>query len=542
VDRHRVALRLRGGAGRILLFGLPLAYFGLFFAYPVGSILGRGLWPGGDLDLSPVGDVFGRDDLRGVLWFTVWQAAVSTLLTLVLAMPAAYVIARYRFRGRTLARALMTVPFVLPSVLVASAFRALGFEESLLAVLLAHAFFNYAVVVRVVGGLWTHLDPRQEEAARVLGAGPLRAFMQVTLPALRPAIAAAASIVYLFSFTSIGVILILGGSRRATLETEIYRYSFNLLDLRTGAALSIVQLLAVIALLTVMWWFGRRHCAALSLASANEITRRPTTRADRTIVAVVLASTAIFLAVPLMVLVVRSFDTPDGLGLDFYRGLGDVHAGSVLFVSPLEAIRNSVLYALATVGIAVVVGGAAAFAIARSRLGAALDLALALPLGVSAVTVGFGFLISFDEGILDLRASWAIVPIAHALIAIPFVVFVVVPVLQSVDPRMRQAAAVLGASPRAVWREIDLPIASRGMLVAAGFAFAVSLGEFGATAFVSVARPDSPTLPVVIFRLLGTQGAENFGVAMAAGAILMILATAAVLAIERVRVGEVGTF
>jgi thiamine transport system permease protein len=524
------------------LFGLPLAYFGLFFAYPVISILGRGLWPGGDLDLSPVGDVFGRDDLRGVVWFTVWQAAASTVLTFVVAMPAAYVLARFRFRGRTLARALMTVPFVLPTVLVASAFRALGFEESLTAVLLAHAFFNYAVVVRVVGGLWSHLDPRQEEAARMLGAGRWRAFVQVTVPALRPAIAAAASIVYLFSFTSFGVILILGGSRRSTLETEIYRHSTQLLDLRTAAALSIVQLVAVVALLAAMWWFGRRHSTALSLAAADEITRRPVTRSDRAIVASVLASAGVFLAVPLMVLVVRSFDTPSGLGFDFYRDLGEVNAGSALFVAPLEAIRNSLLYALATVVIAVVVGGAAAFAIARSRIGAALDMALALPLGISAVTVGFGFLISFDEGALDLRTSWAIVPIAHALIAIPFVVFVVVPVLRSVDPRMRQAAAVLGASPRAVWREIDLPIAARGLLVAAGFAFAVSLGEFGATAFVSIARPDAPTLPVVIFRLLGTPGAENFGAAMAAGTILMLLATGAVLAIERIRVGEGGAF
>ncbi|MEX2032656.1 MAG: ABC transporter permease subunit, partial [Dehalococcoidia bacterium] len=235
---------------RAAIWALPLAFVGFFFVYPVVTILGRGLWPGGDLDLSPLGDVLGAADLRGVVWFTVWQAALSTLLTLVVALPAAYVVTCYRFRGRLVVRALMTVPFVLPTVVVASAFRALGFEQSISAILIAHVFFNYAVVVRAVGGLWAHLDTHQVDAARMLGATQLRAFGAVTLPALRPAILAAASIVFLFSFTSFGVILILGGPRRATLETEIFlRYSQ--LDLRTAAALAIVQLAAVVTLLVV---------------------------------------------------------------------------------------------------------------------------------------------------------------------------------------------------------------------------------------------------------------------------------------------------
>ena len=81
-----------------------------------------------------------------------------------------------------------------------------------------------------------------------------------------------------------------------------------------------------------------------------------------------------------------------------------------------------------------------------------------------------------------------LVPIAQALVAIPFVVRAVVPVLRAIDPRLREAAAMLGASPARVWREVDLPIVARAALVAAGFAFAISLGEFGATLFI--VRPD----------------------------------------------------
>jgi thiamine transport system permease protein len=542
VDRHGVALST-GRATRVTRFAsfaLPGAFLAVFFAYPVVTIIGRGLWPGGHLDVSPIGDVLGDSTYRGIVWFTVWQAAVSTVLTLVLGIPLAYVLARYRFAGRSMVRAFVTVPFVLPTVVVGSAFLALGVGPSLLAILLAHIFFNMAVVVRAVGGLWSHLDPRQEEAARMLGASRRRAFTSVTLPLLRPALAAAASIVFLFSFTSFGVILILGGPTRATLETEIFRQTSELLNVRTAAALSVVQLIAVVVLLMVVGRLQGRRAIALGLRPSAEVARTPRTTGDRAFLIGTLGLALAFLGAPLAVLVARSFDTVGGVGLGFYRALGTVHAKSVLFVPPTDAIRNSLLYAVAATAIATLVGGAAAFAVARSRRGRALDAALALPLGVSAVTLGFGFLIALDTSPLDLRTSWVIVPIAHALIAIPFVVRIAAPVLRSIDPRLRETAAVLGAPPRRVWREVDLPVVTRALLVGAGFAFAISLGEFGATAFI--ARPDRPTLPVLIFRLLGQPGSQNFGAAMAASTILMVLTATAVLAIERVRVGELGTF
>ena len=177
----------------------------------------------------------------------------------------------------------------------------------------------------------------------------------------------------------------------------------------------------------------------------------------------------------------------------------------------------------------------------RRHAGAASTRSLSLPLGVSAVTVGFGFLIALDHAPFDFRGSSWLIPIAQALVAIPFVVRIVTPVLRAIDPRLREAAATLGASPARVWREVDLPIVARAALVAAGFAFAISLGEFGATVFI--VRPDTPTLPVlVIYRLLGQPGPLNFGGAMAASVILMALTVVAILGIERFRVGAVGTF
>ncbi|CAL9293660.1 hypothetical protein SUDANB180_05386 [Streptomyces sp. enrichment culture] len=542
----------RGSATRLGLMALPVAFFALFFAWPVAAIVTRGLRTDGTWHLGRIADVVTRPDIRHVLWFTTWQALASTALTLLLALPAAYVFARLDFPGRHVLRAVVTVPFVLPTVVAGSAFLALVGRNGLLdelwgirldttvwAILLAHVFFNYAVVVRTVGGLWAQLDPRQEEAARMLGASPFTAWRRVTLPALGPAVAAAALMVFLFTFTSFGVVQILGGPTFSTIEVEIYRQTSELFDLSTAAVLTLVQFAAVGAILAVHAWTVRRRETALRLVDASVTARRPRGAGQWALLAAVLATVALLLVLPLGVLVRRSLDAP---GFGYYRALTDPDGGTFL-VAPVQAVWTSLQYAVAATAIAVVIGGLAAAALARrdaGRLVRGFDALLMLPLGVSAVTVGFGFLIALDEPPLNLRQSWILVPLAQALVGAPFVVRTMLPVLRAVDVRLREAAAVLGASPWRVWREVDLPLVRRALLVAAGFAFAVSLGEFGATVFI--ARPDNPTLPVAVARLLGRPGDLNYGQAMALSTILMVVCAVALLVLERLRTDRTGEF
>ncbi|WEH37661.1 iron ABC transporter permease [Streptomyces sp. AM 4-1-1] len=536
---------------------VPFAFFALFFAYPVVAIVGRGLKTGGVWQFGRFGEVLARPDILDVLWFTGWQALASTALTLLIALPGAYVFARLDFPGKQLLRAVVTVPFVLPTVVVGTAFLALLGRGGLLdemwgvrldttvwAILLAHVFFNYAVVVRTVGGLWSQLDPRQEEAARVLGAGRFAAWRRVTLPALAPAVAAAALMVFLFTFTSFGVVQILGGPAFSTLEVEIYRQTAQFLDLPTAAVLTLVQFAAVGAILAVHARTVRRRETALKLVDPAQTARRPRGAGQWTLFGGVLLTVVVLLLLPLGVLVERSLAVPGGgHGFDFYRALGSVDAaGGVFLVAPIEAIWNSLRYALVATVIALVVGGLAAAALTRraGRLVRGFDALLMLPLGVSAVTVGFGFLITLDKPPLDLRTSWVLVPLAQALVGVPFVVRTMLPVLRAVDGRLREAAAVLGASPLRAWREVDLPLVRRAVLVAAGFAFAVSLGEFGATVFI--ARPDNPTLPVAVARLLGRPGELNYGQAMALSTVLMLVCAVSLLLLERIRTDRSGEF
>jgi len=548
----RAAARRRGNAARLGLMAVPVAFFAVFFAYPVTAIVARGLKADGTWHLGRIGDVLAQSDVRQVLWFTTWQAVVSTALTLLVALPGAYVFARFEFPGKQVLRAVVTVPFVLPTVVVGTAFMALvgrgGFLDDLWgvrldttvwAILLAHVFFNYAVVVRTVGGLWSQLDPRQEEAARMLGASRFAAWRAVTLPALAPAVAAAALMVFLFTFTSFGVVQILGGPAFSTLEVEIYRQTSEIFDLSTAAVLTMIQFVAVGAILALHAWTVRRRETALRLVDASVTARRPRGAGQWTLLGGVVATVAVLLLLPLGVLVQRSFGTA---GLGYYRALAE-DDGGVFLAAPIEAVGNSLRYAVAATVIAVLIGGLAAVALTRrdaGRLVRGFDALLMLPLGVSAVTVGFGFLIALDEPPLDLRASWILVPLAQALVGVPFVVRTMLPVLRAVDARLREAAAVLGASPWRAWREVDLPMVRRALLVAAGFAFAVSLGEFGATVFI--ARPENPTLPVAVARLLGRPGDLNYGQAMALSTILMIVCAVALLVLERLRTDRTGEF
>ncbi len=547
VDRHRAPLTRR----RVVtagIFAIPTAFLAVFFLVPATTLVLTGLRDGGSWDLGEVGRVLGSSSTRRVAWFTLWQAAVSTVLTVVVALPAAWIIGRVQMRGRALFAAVLVVPFVLPTVVVGTAFLAVldrggplaGLRQSAAAVILAHVFFNYAVIARTVGAAWAAVDPSTEEAARTLGASRWTAFLTVVLPQLRSALAGAASIVFLFTFTSFGVVKILGGPRIATIEVEIHRVTTELLDLRVAAVLSLLQLAAVIAALALYRRAGVRHGSG-RLRSGQSTLHRPV-GVERIVVAMTVLSAGALLGAPIASLVWRSFDNASGPGLAYYRALDSVGRGSIAFVPPTEAIRNSLGFGFAAATTALVVGGLAAIGLHRlgGRARGLADSSLMLPLGTSAVTVGLGFLIALDDPPLDLRTSPILIPAAQAIIAVPFVVRTMLPAIDSVPSRLRDAASTLGASPWRVWTNVDLRLLRRPALVAYGFAFAISLGEFGATVFI--ARADAPTVPVAIFRALGQPGALNIGQAMALSTILLTMTTVVMLVVDRVGDARVGGF
>lgn len=535
--------RAHHGLGWWALAAVPLAFLTLFFLWPLLAILARGLVDGG-FDLAGLVDIATSERTADALVTTVLLATAGTAGSLVLGLPAAYALYRLRWRGQAAVRAIAAVPFVLPTIVVAAAFSALfgrsgllgglGLDQSPAVIVLALVFYNVIVVTRVVGGAWAALDPAQADAAGTLGADRAATFRHVTLPALAPAIGSAAAVVFLFCATSFGVVLVLGGTRVTTLETEIYLQVGQFLDLRAAAVLAILQMVLVAVALAASAWARRRRDRMLALRRVDGT--RPATRRDLAVIVPALTVLGLLLAAPLWALVERSLRTADGHGIDHYVALFSQPGRTVLPVPVAIAVVNSLVTATIAAVIATGLGLIVASLLTRrSKRSAVLDAVVMLPLGVSAVMVGLGMLLTLNRSVLgvDLRGSWWLVPMAQAVVALPLVVRTLVPSARAIPREMRAAAATLGASPAQVWRQVDWPLLRRPFGLALGFGFAIALGEFGATTFV--ARPDRPTLPTAIYRLLGRPGIENVGMAFAAAVVLAVMTAGIMMASERMR-------
>ena len=507
-----------------------------FYAWPVVALVRRAV------TADSVRTALHDRSLRDVLWFTTWQALLSTLLTLAVGLVPAWVLSRYEFLGRRWITALVTVPFVLPTVVVGAAFLALlprSLDQSVAAILIAHVFFNVAVVVRGVGGLWEQLPGDLVAAARTLGASPIRAMREITLPLLAPAIAASASVVFLFTFTSFGVVRILGGPARPTIEVEIWQRATRFGQIGVAAVVSIAQL---IVLGVAVLWFARiqaRRRQAFGLRPLAE-RRRPRGVRQRSVVASTCAAIVVAICVPLGALVERSMRAGDGHSLTAWRAVfGDEQPTSrrptsVSTLDPLGSLFTSLRFMVIATIISVVLGGCVSLAIAAlGRSGRVLDTGVMLPLGTSAVTIGFGLVVAFSRSPIDWRAAPLMIPLGHALVATPFVVRVLLPTLRSIDPRQRDAAATLGAAPTRAWREIDLRVIRSPLLTGAGFAAAISLGEFGATTFLT--RQGRATLPIAIEQLLGRPGTLLHAQGYVLATVLAVLTFAVISVVEVAR-------
>jgi thiamine transport system permease protein len=549
-----------------------MLFLGIFFFYPLIRILWVGLNPAAVFGISSDSFLVIRDTSL----FTFYQSILSTVLTLALGLPAAFLFARYNFFGKRFLRTLTAIPFMLPTVVVAAGFTALlgprgwanlalmhlfglatapiVFTGTLAAILLAHIFYNTTIVIRIVSNAIAHLAPRLEQAARTLGADPPRLFWRVTLALLRPSILAAALLVFIFDFTSFGVILLLGGPGFSTLEVAIYTQAMSFFNLPLAALLSLIQLACTLAFSILYSRLLPR--TVVSVSPRADFAMHPHNLPQRFFVTILSILLFVFYALPLSALPLRSVlrleadegqrgQVQYGLTADYYRELFVNRNDSIFYVPPFAAIGNSLGYAGVTVILSLLLGFPVASALAHpGRLTRLLDPLIMLPLGASAVTLGLGLIITFNKPIFGtqfmLVSSPVLVPLAHTIIALPFVIRALQPALASIPDRLRQAAAMLGASPRRVWLAVDWPIVSRATLSAAVFAFTISLGEFGASSLV--VRPEYPTLPIAIARFLALPGGLNYGQAMAMATILMVVCGTGILLIERLRLPGTGEF
>lgn len=545
---------------------LPLLFLVIFFYAPVANLLREGLTQDGAFSLEFMKRILTDDYFRHVILFTLWQALLSTLASIALGLPVAYMLTHYDFPFKRAIRSLTIVPFVLPAITVALGFALLfgrngylnqflmglfGLSEpplpimySLTGIVLAHAFYNAPIITRTVHAAWERLDPRYEESARALGASRFYVFKDITLPMILPGLLSGAALVFLFCFLSFPIVLSVGGGRFSTIEVEIYtrvvtRLDPQFLNYKIGAALALVSLvlsLGIVYLYLRLQGSLTRQVEQLRprptvplFAGARDLLR-PT---KLLLWLYVLFSLVVFVG-PVLAIVADSLweDTPTGgrWTLRWYSYIFTPDYEALLGDSPVQAILNSLSFGALATAIAVPLGLIFAYIIARARWGGRrlVDTLLMAPLATSSIVLAFALLRAFNAPPFRLVGTATAVIVAHAVIIFPFIVRALVPVLGNLDLKIVEMARSLGASRWRALREIELPVVATGLVAGAVFAFALSLGEMSAT--VMLARPGLNTMPVAVYRFLSQHA---LGAPSAMSAVMIVVAALAFIVLER---------
>jgi thiamine transport system permease protein len=571
-----------------------LATLAVVFYYPVGSVLRSAIYAGGRLTVEPLvsvlGDPFytgvahslvtdptsvptriaqwvsaGMPDVQfGLFGFTAYQAFLSTLASLAMGLPGAYLLARFEFPGRQFLRSVTILPFVLPSIMVAVGFLAMfgrtGLVNDLLAIgglgpikltftlqiiILAHAFYNAPLVTRLVTAAWESVDTRRVETARTLGASPLRAFGDVTLPQLVPATLTAAILTFIFTFMSFAIVLALGGLQLATVEVWLFARVQNL-ALTEAATLGAIETALSLGLIYLYLRYEATQIS--SHGEHRELARTPLFVGWRSFVdprrlglfAYALVAIVLFVG-PLASLIIESVTTPEGqFTLEYYAFLLSQQASTATGTTqPLPAITNSLLFGVGALALALPMGIIVSVVAIRESRGSRLaEALLTAPLAVSGIVLGLGMLRTLVFGTTlfghRLTVTGPVVIVAvHAVAAYPFVTRNVTPALSGINDRLVDSAQALGADRTTALVDIELPLIAPALIAGAAFAFAISIGEFDSTVLLSEGV-DSATMPVALERYIGNRSlGPNLGPATAMGTVLLAVTTVSFVLIDR---------
>lgn len=503
----------------IWLAALPIVVICAFVIIPVINIVFSSL----QLDSL---DLLRATAIRNVVWFTTWQALVSTAIALLIAMPIAFCTANFEFASQRFATSIIVMPFILPSIVVGVAFLQIlpnNLHRTAFALILAHVYFNFGFATRLVSTRWLQIHPHLDDAARTLGASPRKLLTTITLPLLSKSIINAALIVFTLCFTSYGVVRILGGPSRSTLETEIYFRAMQLGDVSGAMMLSTLQIIVITVIFSATNKINRKSIdqrARPTISRQRPLRSRP----QRIATMAIIATTTGFVIAPVLAIALKSVTANSRFTTAAWRSV---------FATPeiMQSLIKTLIYATVAMALATLLGLLSACSIAygnkKFRFMSGLT---ALPIIISAVSIGLGIIITFDTQPIDWRGAQLMLPLAHALVALPLTMRIISPVLQAIPDSLRQASSVLGASPQQTWRNIDFKIIRRAVISAAAISAAVSIGEFGASSFL--ARRGAETLPITISRLVSRPGDSLQSQAFALATLLVLFSTAIILIID----------
>ena len=498
-----------------------------------------------------------------VISFTIMQAAISTIGALIIGLPGAYLLANYSFKGKRLIKAISSIPFILPSILVVLGFVIFYGNKGILnsflvalfrldsppiqilytfsAIILAHTFYNFPIVLSIVSTFWAHMPRQTALAAATLGASRRKVFTTITLPRLLPAIISASALVFLFCFSSFAILLVLGGGPQfTTIEVEIYQRARMIGDVHGASALALISIIIALIILSIYLLTQQKMSNTEELESVMNIDnslRKVEKTGNKIIVTLYIIFSAIFVLGPLLSIIHRSFfsqksrTAPMRFSLDNYRKL--FSSTSVVDTIAFQSLIQSLMIAFIVACISTIIGVMLSSRISSSerknQLG--LEIFAMLPMAVSSVVLGLGYyIISLFQPIGGSSFKIILVVLAHVVITSPFVLRSMLPSYRRIPFSYRQASLTLGANVKQTFFSVELPLLKGAIATSAAFAFAISMGEVNAT--LVLADSSITTLPLVLYRLIGSY---NFAAACALGSLLMVICLIIFLVVELIK-------
>jgi len=521
-----------------ILGALPLAFVGLFSYFPQLDLYLSGLSQGDFLRviLSPLSRLAALNSLT--------QALLSATLAVLVGYPGGLIMARYRFPLKGAFQATAIVPFMLPTVVVATAFTATYGPAGLLGkalpwlsfmadgftgIIAVNVFYNAPLVMFLVASSIERVDPELLHAASIFGGNRLHYIRRFLLPQTVSGAATGFLFTFLYSFMAFAVPLIVGGPRNFTLEVQIYTLFKQYLDFRGAAALALVQLAGLGA---ASYFYLSRTIAAAERTPAStgsaftqeglSLRRR---RASTLSVLMYMAPVGFFLFAPIVGLALESLSGREGWSFDSYARLASTIVTTRLGIPLQSIVFNTVFFAAITSALAVSLGLISAYLTLRVfRSGRKYELFLFLPMMFSPVTTAFALYVALESQ-PPFNLIWPLIIASHVLVALPLTVRFLSNSLSKVPSELIEAASVSGSSRADALFRVELPLTWAGFVAAGAFAFATSLGEFAATNFL--VTPEYTTMTVAVYQLLGLRMTQE----AYALSTLLVLASFAIFAV-----------
>lgn len=518
--------------GRKSLIFLPLLFILLYFYFPLLRVLSKGL------NSSDLLDILKSNYYRQIIRFTFFQAFLSALLSILIALPASYIVTRYNFAGKKLFMAATSLPFVLPSILTVLGFVILfgksgfinnflmsvfNFDKppvrvlhSLKAVLLAHIFYNFPLAIRIISSLWKKIPYKLSEASYSLGSGKIKTFFQVTLPYLRNGIITSFTLIFLYCFMSFAIILVLGGGPSlSTIEVEIYRFVKVSLNIPKAAALATIE--SIITVL-VLFIYIKSEKNKFGFTLGKGITKKISFKLSA-LYSIYLIPLLLIVAGPIISIIVNSLLFKEtrsadlSLSLHWYKSLLGL-VNNRFTLTAIKAIKNSVVIGLSTVLVSLPFSLLVTYSMnkkfAFNRL---YRLLFFLPMGISSLIIGLTYISSSK-----LTGSYIAIIIAHLIITLPISVRCINNVYSTIDRSLIESSLSLGYNRFQTFKHIEVPLLRSGIVTSAIFTFSLSMGEMNAS--IMLAPSGFTTIPLAIHSLIGNY---QFQGACALGSILLII-------------------